>query len=164
MDDRYSKSCGYLRGNRSHRLRVLDRPRSALHATAGGQAADRRTALVAAMQAIENYEQPLLHQLLDGLQQIPRIKVYGITDPARMHERVPTLALTVDGLPSSQVARRLGDQGIYCWHGHYYAIAICEALGQSQHGMLRIGLLHTNTAEEVTRTLSALAQLSASIA
>ncbi len=79
--------------------------RAVTNATAGGQAANRRTALVAAMQAIENYEQPLLHQLLDGLQQIPRIKVYGITDPARMHERVPTLALTVDGLPSSQVAR-----------------------------------------------------------
>lgn len=118
--------------------------------------ADRRTALVAAMAAIETYERSLLVPLIDGLMKTPNVKVFGITDPARMHERVPTLALAVEGLPSMEVAKRLGDQGIYCWHGHYYAIAICEALGQSQHGMVRLGLMHTNTLEEVERTLAAL--------
>lgn len=116
----------------------------------------RRAALVAAMQAIEAYERSLLVGLLEGLQQLPRVKVFGITEPSRLHERVPTLALAVEGNPAIEVARRLGEQGIYCWHGHYYAIAICEALGQSQHGMVRLGLMHTNTMEEVERTLRAL--------
>jgi selenocysteine lyase/cysteine desulfurase len=121
--------------------------------------ADRRTALVAAMHAIETYERALITRLIEGLLEIPRIKVFGITDPSRFHERVPTLALTVEGLPSIEVARRLADRGIYCWHGHYYAIAICEALGQSPHGMVRLGLMHTNTLEEVERTLATLKQL-----
>ena len=119
-------------------------------------AAERRPAIVAAMQAIEVYERSLLTRLLEGLREIPQVKVHGITDPARLIERVPTLALTIDGLPSIEAARRFGEQGIYAWHGHYYAIAICEALGQSANGMVRIGLMHTNTLEEVERTLAAL--------
>ncbi len=118
--------------------------------------ADRRSALVAAMHAIETYERSLLVRLIEGLVNTPKVKVFGITDPARIDERVPTLALAVEGLPSMEVARRLGEQGIFCWHGHYYAIAICEALGQSEHGMVRLGLLHTNTLDEVERTLAAI--------
>ncbi|MCC6511353.1 MAG: cysteine desulfurase-like protein [Pirellulaceae bacterium] len=125
----------------------------------GNPTAPRRAALIAAMQSIEQYERQLLTRLIAGLQQIPRVTVFGITDPHRFHARVPTLALAVDGLPSAQVAARLAERGIYCWHGHYYAIAICEALGQQAHGMVRLGLMHTNTAEEVERTLATLREI-----
>jgi selenocysteine lyase/cysteine desulfurase len=125
----------------------------------GDAACQRRPALRAAMAAIEAYERKLAEQLIDGLQQLPRVRVFGITDSARMSERVPTLALTVEGLPSAEVARRLGERGIYCWHGHYYAIAICEALGQEDQGMVRLGLMHTNTPAEVERTLEALREI-----
>lgn len=115
--------------------------------------AARRPALVSAMRAIELYERSLIQRLIEGLTSIPHVRVFGITEAARMHERVPTIALAVEGQPSIEVARRLSDHGIYCWHGHYYAIAICEALGQSQSGMVRLGLMHTNTLEEVERTI-----------
>lgn len=122
--------------------------------------ASRRTAIQTAMTAIEEYERGLVEHLISGLQSIPRVRVYGITDVARLHERVPTVALTVDGLSSAEVARRLGQRGIFCWHGHYYAIAICEALGQQTHGMVRLGLMHTNTLAEVQQTLSVLREIS----
>lgn len=122
-------------------------------------ACQRRPALRAAMAAIEAYERELCQQLVEGLQQLPRVRIFGITDPSRFHERVPTLALSVEGMPSAEVARRLGERGIYCWHGHYYAIAICEALGQKEHGMVRLGLMHTNTPAEVERTVQALREL-----
>ncbi len=125
----------------------------------GDQQASRRTALEAAMPAIESYERSLLERLIQGLLEIPHVKVFGITDPDRFSQRVPTLALAVEGLPSIEVARRLNEEAIYCWHGHYYAIAICEALGQTQPGMVRIGLMHTNTAAEVDRTLEVLKKL-----
>ncbi len=117
---------------------------------------DRRQALSTAMAAIEKYEQQLFTPLMEGLLQIPGVTVFGITDRARFDERVPTVAIAFDGMPSIEAARRLGARGIYCWHGHYYAIAICEALGQNSHGMVRLGLMHINTAEEVTQTLAAL--------
>jgi cysteine desulfurase family protein (TIGR01976 family) len=121
---------------------------------AGSETLERTAALDIAMAAIEGYERRLVARLIAGLQEIPGVRVFGITDPARLEHRVPTLALAVDGLPSAEVARRLGARGIYCWHGHYYAIAICEALGQQADGMVRLGLMHTNTPEEVERTLA----------
>jgi len=122
--------------------------------------ASRREALQTAMTAIEQYEQELVGHLIVGLQSIPRVRVFGITASERLQARVPTVALTVDGIASTEVARRLGERGIFCWHGHYYAIAICEALGQQQQGMVRLGLMHTNTRSEVERTLSVLRDIS----
>ncbi len=121
--------------------------------------APRRMALVAAMAAIERYERSLLEPLMAGLLRIPKLKVFGITDPSRFDERVPTLAMTLDGMPSATLAQKLGQRGIASWHGHYYAIAICDALGQNEHGMLRLGLMHTNTLREVERTLAALSEI-----
>lgn len=117
---------------------------------------DRRQNLSVAFSAIQEYETELARRLLDGLRQISHIQVYGITESSRIGERVPTVVLTVDNLPSAQAAARLADRGIFCWHGDYYAVDICEALGQSQHGMVRLGILHINTADEIERTLKEL--------
>ena len=128
-----------------------------------GPSLDRRAALTVAMKSIERYERELVARLIRGLEQIPHLRVFGITDVQRFDMRVPTLALAIDGQPSAEVAARLAQRGIYCWHGHYYAIAICEALGQSENGMVRLGLMHTNTAEEVDRTLQCLAEIASEI-
>src|SRR5256884_1455897 len=47
----------------------------------------RREALRAAYGSTVPYERTLLTRLLDGLQSIPGVKVYGITDPQRVQER-----------------------------------------------------------------------------
>ncbi len=59
--------------------------------------------------------------------------------------------------------RRLGERGIFTWDGNYYAINLAERLGvQDSGGMLRIGLTHYNTAEEVERVLEELRVLAKS--
>jgi selenocysteine lyase/cysteine desulfurase len=46
---------------------------------------------------------------------------------------------------------------MFTWDGNYYALNLSERLGvESQGGMLRIGLVHYNTMEEVERLLEAL--------
>jgi selenocysteine lyase/cysteine desulfurase len=54
------------------------------------------------------------------------------------------------------IAASLGDQGIFTWNGNFYAPGLIEALGLSPAGMLRIGFLHYNTPEEVSRLLKSL--------
>lgn len=119
----------------------------------------RRAALQAAFAAIVEYETLLLKRLLDGLQQNARVKIFGITQESQFGQRVPTLALNVQGFTSSEVATALAARGIYCWHGDYYAVDVCAALGQQPNGMVRLGLMHTNTLEEVDYTLQALESL-----
>jgi cysteine desulfurase family protein (TIGR01976 family) len=124
----------------------------------------RRAAIVAAFEAIHNYEHALMHRLLSGLAQIPNIKIYGITDPARFAERCPTIALRVINQNANQtplaLATKLGERGIFTWDGNYYALNVTERLDvEKSGGFLRIGLVHYNTAEEVDRLLEALQEI-----
>ena len=121
---------------------------------------NRRERLIDAMSIISNYETELISKLLEGLLSIPRLKVFGITDPNRMSERAPTVSFQVAGATSIEVAQRLGDQGVFAWHGNYYALPLTESLGTEPAGMVRLGCMHYNTLEEVERTLDLLRTMS----
>ena len=117
----------------------------------------RREALATAYRATVAYERRLISRLIEGLQTIPGVHIYGITDPKRFGERCATLSLRIGGHNPTAVASFLGDRGIFTWDGNYYALNLTERLGvESQGGLLRIGLVHYNTLEEVERLLSAL--------
>lgn len=120
--------------------------------------ASRRDALRSAYQGIAAHEGELLAELLAGLDGLKSVKIWGITDPARFHHRVPTVSITHAKRKPAELAQYLGERGLYVWHGNYYALSLTEALGLEPAGMVRIGLLHYNTHEEVDRLLEALAE------
>ena len=129
-------------------------------ATLGGEADTRRERLVQAMQRTKAYEMSLSERFLQGAARVPGLHVFGITDVERLDERTPTFAVSLDGISPEVVATRLGEQGIFVWHGHYYAVAVMERLGLlAQGGLVRIGFVHYNTADEVDQVLAALAGL-----
>lgn len=114
----------------------------------------RREGLQAAYRATVSYERTLLTKLLEGLRAIPSVKVYGITDPKRFGERCATVSLRIGEHHPTQIAKFLGDRGIFTWDGNFYAMNLSERLGvESRGGVLRIGLVHYNTAEEVDRVV-----------
>ncbi len=120
----------------------------------------RREAIVAAYEVIQQHERDLADLLIRGLLEIPGLTFYGITDPARGGERTPTVAIRIEGYTPRELATFLGGRGIFTWDGNYYAINLAERLGvQQSGGMLRIGLAHYNTAEEVERVLAELRSL-----
>ena len=91
---------------------------------------------------------------------IPGLTFYGIKDAERFDQRTPTVAIRMEGYTPRELATHLGERGIFTWDGNYYAIDLAERLGvQSSGGMLRIGLAHYNTAEEVERLLAELRKL-----
>ena len=53
----------------------------------------------------------------------------------------------------------LGQQGLFVWHGNYYALPLTERLGLEPDGMIRVGIVHYNTLAEVDRLLAALRDL-----
>ncbi len=115
-----------------------------------------RDAFVQAYQCIREYESHLCQQLLAGLAQIEGIKVWGITEPSRFNERLPTVSITHDRVSPQEIARKLGDGGVYVWDGNYYALPLTERIGVEPDGMVRIGLVHYNTGEEVQYFLAQL--------
>jgi cysteine desulfurase family protein (TIGR01976 family) len=131
-----------------------------------GQAADgRRERVRAGMSAIRGYEMALYERLAAGLEQVPALRLHGITDRARFDSRTPTAAVTVDGTDPGAIAEALGRQGIAVWAGDFYATGLIRRLGLEGHGgVLRIGLTHYNTAEEVDRLVGALASVAEGVA
>ncbi len=69
---------------------------------------------------------------------------------------MPTVSISIDGVHPRAAAEALGRQGIFTWDGDFYATGLIERLGKAESGgVLRLGLVHYNTAAEVDRTLEA---------
>jgi selenocysteine lyase/cysteine desulfurase len=123
----------------------------------GSTVKSRREALQAAYRATVPYERTLLTKLIEGLQTVPGVKIYGITDAKRFGERCATLSMRIGDHHPTEIAKFLGDRGLFTWDGNFYALNLSERLGVEQKGgVLRIGLVHYNTAEEVERLRTAL--------
>ena len=121
---------------------------------------ERRVAIEAAYAAIHEHERGLLDRIMTGLQKIHGLKIYGITDPARFHERCATLAIRSEVHTPLELATKLGERGFFTWDGNYYALNLTEHLDvEKSGGFLRIGLVHYNTAQEVDRMLAALQEI-----
>ena len=122
----------------------------------------RREALLASYKATHRHETGLLARLIAGLQAIPRVRIFGITDPNRFSERCATLSFRLGDHHPTKIATFLGERGIFTWDGNFYALNLSERLDVEQHGgVLRVGLVHYNTAEEVERLLAALREFAA---
>ena len=120
----------------------------------------RRARLHSAYRAIQFHEHELSLRMLRGLAEIRGLRLYGISDPARVAERCPTFAIRIKGLHPAELAKKLGERGIFTWDGNYYALNLTERLGVEQDGgFLRIGFVHYNTAEEVDGVLGELRSL-----
>ena len=116
--------------------------------------APRREALISVFNAIREYEASLSKHMLDGLAKISGVKVYGVTDTDRLDERFPTFSITHEAIKTTELAKLLCEKGVYVWHGHYYALGFTEGLNLEPEGMVRIGLVHYNTVQEIDRMLA----------
>lgn len=121
-------------------------------ASLGGATSAERPALANAMEAIHGYERTLTLALLERLGRVPGVHIFGLTEPERIDERVPTVSFTLDGQTPRRVAERLAAAGIYTWDGNFYALAVTQRLGlEPRGGLVRVGLAHYNTLEEIGR-------------
>ena len=121
---------------------------------------NRRRRIVQAMGRIKQYEMMLSEHFLRSAVNVPGLQVYGITDIENLENRTPTFAVSLDEYTPAEVAANLGEQGLFVWHGHYYAVAVMERLGLlDQGGLVRIGFVHYNTMDEVDRVINALSDL-----
>ncbi len=120
-------------------------------------AGTRRQRLVTAFEHLFEYEKSLAARLISGLNDIPGVKVQGITAPDSLARRVPTVSFTHSNHRPEVIAEALGKRNIFVWNGHNYGLEPAKALGLLQSGgVVRIGAVHYNTAGEIDETLNAL--------
>jgi cysteine desulfurase family protein (TIGR01976 family) len=120
----------------------------------GGQS--RRERLQAAFAVLDERGTALVRRLWDGLAECERVTLYG---PNPDVPRTSTVAFTVAGIPSREVARRLSEQGLFLSHGDFYAATVVERLGLQPEGLVRAGCACYTTEEEIDRLLAAIRKL-----
>jgi len=126
----------------------------------------RKRSLKVAMDAVEKYEVEIAKATLDGFDDIkglgdmPKVRVYGLTDLNRLKERDPTFAFKVENISDDEVVGRLWTEGGIATRAEDFYSRALESYNQQT--MIRISLVHYNTLEEVgvfLKTLNKICEL-----
>ncbi|HEY9283423.1 MAG TPA: cysteine desulfurase-like protein [Pyrinomonadaceae bacterium] len=125
-------------------------------ASLAGPDGTRRERLARAFAELHARSCALTERLWRGLSEIEGVRLYG---PPPGSPRTPTVAFTVDGVASSEVARRLAARGVFVSHGDFYALTVVERLGLLPEGLVRAGCAVYTTDEEVSRLLAGVASI-----
>ncbi len=116
----------------------------------------RRERLRAAFDALHARGARLTKRMWDGLSEVEGVKLYG---PRPEEPRTPTVAFTVRGVASTEVARRLAARGLFLSHGDFYAATVVERLDLLPEGLVRAGCACYTTADEVERLVAATGEM-----
>lgn len=136
---------------------LAERTTGEAHRAPYGHMRGRGQAMHAAIDVFAEYERDLTARLIEGLQGIPGLKVHGITNEADLARRVPTVSFTLAGVAPREIAKQLAAENLFVWSGHNYALELVRHLGIDEtEGVVRIGLAHYNTLEEIERLLAVL--------
>jgi cysteine desulfurase family protein (TIGR01976 family) len=126
----------------------------------GCEADSRRDRLDLGYARIAAYETELTRHTLERLSEVRGLRLYGISDPARVHQRTPTFCFNLHGWAPDALSTALADRGLFTYHGNYYALGVMTALDlEASGGAVRAGYLHYTTFEEADRFCDALASL-----
>jgi cysteine desulfurase family protein (TIGR01976 family) len=125
-----------------------------------GGSGNARERIHAAFDGASAHEATLTAALIEGLQQIDGVRIAGIVDPAGYGSRVPTVSFVHAHRSPDEIASALAQRNIFVWSGHNYALEIVRSLGiDEQQGVVRVGMAHYNTADEVAQIVRAVAEV-----
>jgi len=108
-----------------------------------------------AYDAMAAQEHELSSRLLAFLDSKRSVTIAGTRQPGP--DRLPTISFTVAGRSSSTIPPVCDSHGVGIRWGHFYAPRLIERLGLTeQDGVVRISMVHYNTADEVDRLIRVL--------
>jgi selenocysteine lyase/cysteine desulfurase len=131
-------------------------------------------------EAIAAHEAELTRYLLQRMKEVPVLRVFGLGDPARAHERLGVVSFAIDGIPDGFVASILSYEGgigvrsgCFCAHPYvllllevpeemagYYRTRIAAGDRSEVPGLVRVSLGLYNTKEDIDRLIEMLLRIS----
>ena len=119
----------------------------------------RRERLQKGFAGLRSHSFPQVQRLWESMSRIGGVRLYG---PPPEVERTPTVSFIVKNVPSTEVARRLAERGLFASHGDFYAQTVIERLGLAPEGLVRVGCACYTSDEEIDRLIDAVKQISSS--
>jgi cysteine desulfurase family protein (TIGR01976 family) len=108
----------------------------------------RRAQLRSAFTELHHRGEAHVARLQDGLGTIDGLRLFG---PAAGSPRIPTIAFTLSGMSTTDIALGLAERGVFVSNGDFYASTIADRFGQARDGFVRVGAACYTTSEEVDR-------------
>jgi len=109
------------------------------------------------VQKIQADEEKLCQQMINGLMEIPNIRVYGTHDAKK---QTATVAWNMKGVEPSTIGMRLDEEfGILCRVGLHCAPSAHRTIGTFPDGCVRFGLGAFNSEPDVERALQSVARI-----
>ncbi len=121
-----------------------------------GEGGSRRRQLAKTYALLHTHGERLVRRLWEGLAAVSGVTLYG---PPPGRPRTPTVAFTVRGHTSHDVAKALADRAVFVSSGDFYAATVVERLGYARDGLVRAGCACYTTEEEVDRVVAGVAAL-----
>ncbi len=135
-----------------------------------------RTLMEVGMEAVAAHEEHLIAYALERLRDVPGIRLYGETDPARAHEKVGVIPFNIDGVSHFLTAAILGYEGGIgvrsgCFCAHPYVVHLLHLDEDESHrwrdqllagdksempGMVRASFGCYNNTDDVDRAAAAI--------
>jgi cysteine desulfurase family protein (TIGR01976 family) len=122
-----------------------------------GNAGSRPARLNQVYDELHQRSAKLVQRLWEGLKAIPGVRLYGPVPGSTA--RTPTIAFTVEGQASSEVARSLAKRGLFLSHGDFYAYTVVERLQLAPEGLVRAGCACYTTDEEIERLIDSVREI-----
>lgn len=123
-----------------------------------GEGSTLQKQLECAYKNISDIEHSQAQYFLKKLKTFQQITLIGL--PINQEARTATFALQFTDVSPHEIAKRLGENNIYTWAGHMYADQLIEALNiNKSEGVLRVGITHYNTHEEIDYFFNKLEQI-----
>jgi cysteine desulfurase family protein (TIGR01976 family) len=116
----------------------------------------RREQLQSAFAGLRAHSSPQVKRLWEDLSQIKGVRLYG---PPPELERTPTVSFVVNGVASTEVARKLSARGLFVSHGDFYAQTVIERLDLQPEGLVRVGCACYTSDEEVERLIESVREI-----
>ena len=158
--DFYASLAGHKTARVSERVSTGSGPGSLRGQPAWGGGSDRvkdstssrRANLQSAFKGLRAHSAPQVKRLWESLSGINGVRLYG---PPPEVERTPTVSFTMKNVASTEVARRLAEQGLFASHGDFYAATVIERLGLQPEGLVRVGCACYTSDDEIERLIEA---------
>jgi len=121
-----------------------------------GDFGSRRAQLEFVYKELHRRSNELVRQLWNALSAIKGVRLYG---PPAESQRTPTISFIIEGVASTEVARRLAARGLFLSHGDFYAATVIERLGLEPEGLVRAGCACYTTHEEIERLIEGVSEI-----
>jgi cysteine desulfurase family protein (TIGR01976 family) len=117
---------------------------------------NRRDLLQSAFAGLRAHSAPQVKRLWEELSKINGVRLYG---PPPDVDRTPTVSFVVKDVPSTEVAQRLAERGLFASHGDFYAQTVIERLGLAPEGLVRVGCACYTSDDEIERLFEAVREI-----